>query len=323
MTSGTGPLSPAPGNPADAGRAASAPSPSAADLRLERIRDDVYVLRGGGRTVQAGGAPLPSAGNTLVVVGSEGVVLVDTKLPGWGLPIQEKLREITDKPVTTIINTHTHLDHVGGNTEFPAGIEIVAHERTAALMREMRPVSGGPAPANPFATSGGRGLPTRTFRDRLTLGRGDERIEIRFFGRAHTGGDAWVHVPARGLVHTGDAFAHKAVPPIDLQNGANALDYPETLARAAAELSGVDTVVTGHFPATLAPSDLRTYSEFVREFVESVRASRRGGATIDDFAAAWRIPERYEGQGYVSFVHLRPIRADVEAIWNELASAER
>jgi glyoxylase-like metal-dependent hydrolase (beta-lactamase superfamily II) len=120
-------------------------SPSAAALRAEKIRDHLYVLRGGGLLFQVGGLELPQAGTTLAFVTANGVVLVDTKVPGWGGAIIEKLKEITDKPVTMIINTHTHLDHVGGNTAFPATVDIVAHENTAALMKEMRPVSGGRA----------------------------------------------------------------------------------------------------------------------------------------------------------------------------------
>ena len=77
-------------------------------------------------------------------------MLVDTKLPGWGAAIIDELKEITDKPVTMIVNTHTHFDHVGGNTEFPATVDIVAHENTASLMKEMRPVSGGPVQPNIF-----------------------------------------------------------------------------------------------------------------------------------------------------------------------------
>src|SRR5258705_506120 len=110
--------------------------------------------------------------------------------------ITDKLKETTAKPVRMIINPHTHFDHVGGNADFPAGVEIVAHEETARLMKEMRPVAGGPPQPNPFKESNGRGLPTRTFKDRLTLGSGDERIELYWFGRGHTGGDAWVVFPA-------------------------------------------------------------------------------------------------------------------------------
>jgi len=58
-------------------------------------------------------------GNTAAFVTATGVVIVDTKLPGWGRPIIDKVKELTNKPITTIINTHTHYDHVSGNVEFP------------------------------------------------------------------------------------------------------------------------------------------------------------------------------------------------------------
>jgi glyoxylase-like metal-dependent hydrolase (beta-lactamase superfamily II) len=293
------------------------PSPSA--LAIEHVRGNLFLIRGGGRTIEVAGGKLPTAGTSAAFVTPRGVVLVDTKMPGWGRPIQEALREITDKPVTTIVNTHTHMDHVSGNVEFAPGVEIVAHEATAANMREMRPVAGGPAQPNIFKDHGGRGLPTRTFRDRLTLGDGDDRVELYHFGRAHTDGDTWVHFPAARAVHCGDAFAHKALPPLDTNNGASVLEYPQTLARAIEALSsaGVETVITGHYPTTLAMEDLRTYGAFVGDFVESVRAARRAGRTIDDFVATWRLPERLLGQGYVDFSHLRPIRPDVEAVWYE------
>ena len=300
-----------PGGPKDG----QAPSPGA--LRVEKIRDHLYLLRGGGRTVELGGVTLPSAGTTAAFVTARGVVLVDTKLPGWGGPILEKVREITDKPVTTIINTHTHMDHVGGNVEFPAAVEIVAHEETAKRMREMRPVTGGPAQPNVFRESGGRGLPTRTFTDRVTLGSGSERVDLYHFGRAHTGGDAWVVFPALGVLHAGDAFAHKAVPPLDTNNGGSGVEYPRTLARALAALTDVETVVTGHYPTTLTMADLRTYGDFVGEFVQAVQAAKRAGRTIDDFVDGWGLPDRFRREGYVLATHLRPLRPDVEAIWDE------
>jgi cyclase len=149
-------------------------TPSAASIQVDKVSDNLYVLRGGG-------------GNTAAFITAKGVTLVDAKLPGWGKPILEKLKEITEKPVTTIINTHTHFDHVGGNVEFPATVDVVTHENTANLMREMRPVTGGPEQPNVFKEKNGLGLPKRTFKDRMTLGAGDERIELYYFGRAHIG----------------------------------------------------------------------------------------------------------------------------------------
>jgi glyoxylase-like metal-dependent hydrolase (beta-lactamase superfamily II) len=111
------------------GQGGNQQAPAATAIQVEKVRNNLYVLSGGG-------------GNTAAVVTAHGVVLVDTKLPGWGRPILQSLKEITDKPVTAIINTHTHFDHVSGNVEAPATVEIVAHENAARQMREMRQPTG-------------------------------------------------------------------------------------------------------------------------------------------------------------------------------------
>ena len=286
-------------------------------IQIEKLRDKLYLLRGGGRTVQLGGVSLPSAGTTAAFVTTGGVVLVDAKLPGWGKPIMDKLGDITDKPLTTVINTHAHFDHVGGNVEFPESVEVVAHENTAELMRDMRPVTGGPVQPDIFKQSRGRGLPTRTFKDRMVLGSGEERIELYYFGRAHTGGDAWVVFPALRVLHAGDVFAHKAVPPLDANNGASGVEYPQTIAKALAALRDIDTVITGHYPTTLTMADLETYGGFVREFVQAVQAAKRNGRTIEEFVSTWKLPERFVKEGYLDIGNLRPLRPDVEVIWNE------
>ena len=129
-------------------------------VEVERIKDNLYVLRGGG-------------GNSAAFVTSDGVVLVDTKLEGWGQPLIDRIAELTPNPVTVLVNTHTHFDHVSGNVEFPASVDVVAHENAARLMKEWNPVTGFPGNfTNVFELSGGQGLPTHTFSDRMTLGRG-------------------------------------------------------------------------------------------------------------------------------------------------------
>ena len=92
---------------------AKLPPPGIVDV--EKVRDNLYVLKGGG-------------GNTAVFIAASGLVVVDTKYPGWGKPILDKIRTFTDKPVTTIINTHTHGDHVSGNVEFPSTVEAGSGE---------------------------------------------------------------------------------------------------------------------------------------------------------------------------------------------------
>ena len=86
-------------------------------------------------------------------------MLVDTKLAGWGQRIMDQVRSVTDKPVTTIINTHTHGDHTGSNEFFPASVEVVAQENTKANMEKMDAFKGDKA----------QFLPDKTYKDKLTL----------------------------------------------------------------------------------------------------------------------------------------------------------
>lgn len=271
-------------------------------VEVDKLSDSLYVLRGGG-------------GNTAAFITADGVVLVDTKLPGWGAPLIAKVAELTTKPITTIINTHTHFDHASGNVEFPATVQIVTHENTARLMREANPVTGlqtGPQP-NIYEQNGKRGYPTRTFSDRVTLGQGNDRVELYYFGRAHTSGDTYVVIPSQRTMHVGDTFPNKGAPIMDANNGGSGLAYPDTLAKAA-QLPNVDTVIIGHGPQ-MTMADVREYSEFNRAFLEAVRAAKKAGQTVDDVANTWKVPARFTG--YAQPMPDR-LRANAQVIWNEL-----
>src|SRR5436190_16475161 len=104
-------------------------------VEVEKLRDNLWMLKGGG-------------GNTAVFVRTDGITLVDTKNPGWGQPILDAVKKLSDKPVTQIINTHTHGDHVSGNVEMPVNVEIIVQENTKTKLMEMRGDTGD-APANP------------------------------------------------------------------------------------------------------------------------------------------------------------------------------
>ena len=253
-------------------------------VTVDKIKDNLFVLKGGG-------------GNTAVFVTANGVVVVDTKLAGWGQPILSKIGELTPKPVTTVINTHSHGDHVSGNVEFPASVEIVAHEKTKTTMEAWPPVYGFPtAFPNVVKESGGKGLPKKTFKDKLTLGSGNDRVDLFYFGRGHTGGDAWVVFPSLRALHTGDMFANKGIPIMDKNAGGSGVEFPETLRKATA-LKNIDIVITGHAPTTMTMSDLSTYADFNRDFVNAAREAKKAGKSVDDFVAGWKVPEKYAGYG--------------------------
>jgi len=79
-----------------------------------------------------------------------------------------------------------------------------------------------------FKGANAKFLPKRTFKDKLTLGSGKDRMDLYYFGRGHTNGDTWIVYPAVRVMQTGDIFAWKDAPLIDTANGGSGLEYPDT-----------------------------------------------------------------------------------------------
>ena len=287
--------------------AAVAAQDAAPEIEVEQLRDNLYVLRG-----QGGG------GNTAVFVTTGGVVVVDTKNPGWGDPLLERIRELTDNPVTTIVNTHSHHDHVSGNVAFAETVQVVTHENTRANMEAMRPYTGRTEPpANVFRDSGGRGLPTTTFSERMSLGSGDDRVDLYYFGRGHTGGDAWVAFPALRALHAGDIFLGQRAPFLDAANGGSGVAIPDTLQKAHDTIQGIDTIITGH-SRQMTWADLNEWAAFNRDFLQMVRDGRAAGRSVDELAGAWSLPAAY--------AHYDPpaeasVRRNIQVIVDELEGA--
>src|SRR4029077_12965487 len=144
------------------------------------------------------------------------------------------------------INTHTHGDHVSGNVAFAPTVDIIVQANTKANMEKM-PI---------FKENNGKGMAKRTFTDKLTIGAGNEQIELYYFGRGHTNGDAWIVFPALRFMHAGDIFSGKNIPLIDGNNGGSALAFPDSLSKAyAATVKAVDSIITGH-STVMTPNDL-------------------------------------------------------------------
>jgi cyclase len=258
------------------------PQPSAGNLTVDKVKDNLFVIRGGG-------------GNTAVFVTSNGVTIVDTKNPGWGQPLLDKIKTVTDKPVTRVINTHTHYDHVSGNVAMPATVEIIAHENTVKMMPNTTGVGGIGETENVFKASGGKGLAKRGFRDKLTIGSGADQINLYYFGPAHTGGDAFVEFAANKVMHVGDVFPNKGLPIMDNTNGGSGVQYAATVRKAVDGVKGVDTLINGHTTAQTTPADMREFADFVSDFVLHVQAAKKAGKTAAQAVAEWQTPGKYKG----------------------------
>ena len=260
-----------------------------ATLEIQKVKDNLYMITGGG-------------GNTAAFITEKGVVVVDTKLPNNGPGILEKIKSVTAKPVIMVINTHTHGDHVGSNEAFTGAVEFIAHENCKASMEKM--------PA--FQSEAGKKfLPGKTYKDKLSVLKGADKIDLYYFGRGHTSGDTFIVFPALKVMHTGDLFPNKGAPFMDASNGGSGLEYPKTLMKAAAGIKGVESVIPGHSAVT-DWNTFKEYGEFVRDLVAAVEQAKKDGKTADQAAESLNLPEKYKDY------NMGRLKADVIVIYSEL-----
>jgi len=192
-----------PAAPAAAGR--GAPQPQA----IQQVKPGLYMITGAG-------------GNTTVRVTSQGLIVVDGKLPGQANydALLALIKGVSDQPIKYLIVTHHHADHTGNNQRFlDAGVQIVAHEN---LKKNLVTYAVDPKPAPPNITYPGAEY-------NLTLG--DVKVELHHFGRAHTSGDTVVYFPDLKVVAVSDVVTTgKTGPLIDYAGGGSATDWTNVLA---------------------------------------------------------------------------------------------
>jgi glyoxylase-like metal-dependent hydrolase (beta-lactamase superfamily II) len=274
------------------------PTPAALTAtKIEKVKDNLYII--------TGSSPVNrdafSGGNTGVFISDGGVVVVDTKLAGWGQVILDRIKTVTDKPITTIINTHTHGDHTGSNEFFGTTVDSIVQENTKANMEKMDAFKGEKA----------KFLPKRTYKDKMTLGKGKDQIDLYYFGRGHTNGDTFVVFPALRTLHAGDMFPWKDAPFIDRSNGGSGMEWPKTLGKVLSTVKNVDTVIGGHQPVA-AWKDLQQFQQFTADLFSQSEAAMKAGKSVDDAVASMTLTSKYPG-----YESMR-LKAAVQAIYDEL-----
>lgn len=154
-----------------------------------------------------------SVGNAGFVVGSDAVLVVDTfATPAAAEELSAEIRKRTPLPVRWVVNTHYHLDHVGGNAVFTrGGASVVAQENERAWVRTENLNWRKEITAEDRETLAHLVLPDVTYRDGLTIWLGDRRVEVLSLP-GHTGGDSAVFVPSSNVLFGGDLIWKNTVP---------------------------------------------------------------------------------------------------------------
>jgi cyclase len=272
-----------------------------------RIADGVYYAIGG------------LGGHETVIVNDKDVVLVDTgTTPEGARKLLADIRQITDKPVRTVVDTHWHYDHADGNQVFGPGVEIIAHDTaytalttrdvlhsepfktsqpfydSAAVEAVRRQVAQAQDPAAKRAATEKlaeaedlhRQLievrpmpPTLTFSTSLTLHRGAREIDLLFLGRGHTAGDIMVFLPKEKIICTGDFMGRST--------GNMGDSYPDEWVAALEKLKGLDWSVDlpGHGLPFNDKARIAAFQSYLTDAARQVARLHDQGLSAQDAAA--------------------------------------
>ncbi len=212
---------------------------------LTKIADNVYSYV----DEKNGSAANSFAANAGIIVGKDGIVVVDTLISAkQAQRFIKDIRKISCKPILYVIDTHYHLDHTFGNAEFAKlGAVIVAHANCRQNM--LKSAEGtlknskeyGLTPEQMEGTS--IAYPNLTFTDRMSIDLGDESVELIYVAPSHTTGNILISIPDKKVLFTGDNLFtdfHPYLADSDIPGWIKNLDYIETL--------DVDRIIPGHGP---------------------------------------------------------------------------
>ena len=257
--------------------------PAGVTLETRELAPGVYALL-------SNTGPIDNSG---FVVGERDVLVIDAHINGaMATQIQAAVRAVTDRPIRFLAHTNHHGDHTFGNHAFPAETLIVAHERTAASMREydrerrlMVQLVGGDASVLDDVRPR---LPDIVFERALRIDLGGRVVELRYFGEGNTPGDTVIYGPQGRVAWTGNLVVGGAVPWV-LE--CDARDYLETLTGLASALD-IETVVPGHgeiVPGTM----IATCLGYFADLLAVVRAARASGWSREEAQERLTLAPRY------------------------------
>jgi cyclase len=259
------------------------PSFDGVELNAQHVAGNVYMVQ------RTGGAS-----NVGVFVGSEGILLIDSLFAPLTGKLLQAIREVSDGEIRFLLNTHVHLDHIGGNENLAAeGVLILAHENVRARTFELlrTPRRGGSFFPQPTASS----RPFLTYSDNIVFHFNDEEVRAFFVPRAHTDGDTIVYFPESDVLHLGDVFRTSSYPLIDVYSGGTLAGTIAAL-ELAIEMAGPETrVIPGHGLEVVGRDSMVEFLDMIIDVRDQVRTMISMGFSLDDVMAA-RPTARYDAQ---------------------------
>jgi glyoxylase-like metal-dependent hydrolase (beta-lactamase superfamily II) len=229
------------------------------------------------------------------LISEQGLVVVDTQFPEQAGHLLERIRERSGRRIDLLINTHHHGDHTGGNIAFRGlADKVVGHVNCRANQERV---------AKERKAEDGQLYADTTFEDRWTQRVGDEIVTARYFGPAHTDGDAVIHFENANVAHVGDLMFNRRYPFIDRSAGASISGWIDVLRSIRREYDNDTLFIFGHAlennPVTGSKDDLKAFEKYLGSLLKFVRREVKAGKSKEEILKATAIPKGgpWQGQG--------------------------
>jgi cyclase len=239
-------------------------------IKTTKVTDNFYTLEGQGGMIG-------------ILVGPDGVFMVDSQYAPLTDKIVAAVKQVTDKPIRFMVNTHVHPDHTGGNENLgKMGVIILSRDELRKRLEDGTPAvngAGGRAPFPPVA------LPLITYEGKVTFHMDGDNIQLIPIAHAHTDGDTMVHFVKNNVIMTGDFYRSVGYPNIDRANGGSLSGMIEGLDYIVS-IAGPDTkIIPGHGP-TVTKVEVAAHRDMIMAVRDKVAQLMEQGKSVEDVIAA-------------------------------------
>jgi cyclase len=261
---------------------------------LTRIAENVYSYV----DVKQSGPQNSFGANAGIVIGRDGIVVIDTLISSkQAKGFIKDIRAVSDKPIRYVVNTHHHLDHSFGNSEFQKlGAVIISHlnDRNNAVRHSEEALKNSKGYGLSEQDMEGTTIayPSLVFSDRMEIDLGDQKIQLIYTKPSHTDGSILVHLPDKKVLFAGDILFtnyHPFVADGDIRSWTKVLDTIMTM--------DVDTIIPGHGPIS-SKKDIQDMKKYLVSFDQKARklSSRSKDADYIALELKKAMPPRAEGE---------------------------